>query len=236
MSISVTVTPRVTPTFNVIAPICSGSAAPNLPTTSTNSISGSWNPATISNTASGTYTFTPNVNDCANAVSISVTVTPKVTDFSANIISTSNNSNNGSIDIVAVTGGTAPYGYSINSGSFGSSSNFTGLGSGTYTITVSDKFGCMFSKTVIVSSTCLFPNGISANGDGKNDTLVLTGCTISEIIFYNRWGTEVNAFKNYNDQWDGTTKNGLQLPEATYFYVATLDNGDKKTGWVYLTR
>ena len=209
---------------------------PNLPTTSINSISGSWNPATISNTASGTYTFTPNVNDCASAVSISVTVTPKVTDFSANIISTSNNSNSGSIDIVAVTGGTAPYGYSINSGSFGSSSNFTGLASGTYTITVSDKFGCMFSKTITVSSTCLFPNGISANGDGKNDTLILTGCTINEIIFYNRWGTEVNAFKNYNGQWDGTTKNGLQLPEATYFYVATLDNGDKKTGWVYLTR
>jgi gliding motility-associated-like protein len=77
---SVTVTAAtITPTFNPIAPICSGAAAPVLPTTSTNGVSGNWNPSVVSNTANGTYTFTPNPGQCAGTTTLSVTVNPNVT-------------------------------------------------------------------------------------------------------------------------------------------------------------
>jgi hypothetical protein len=48
-----------TPTFTALAAICANAVAPVLPTTSTNAITGTWAPATVSNTATGTYTFTP---------------------------------------------------------------------------------------------------------------------------------------------------------------------------------
>src|SRR5205814_2077515 len=81
-SISVTVTPQVTPTFTAVGPLCQNSSAPALPSTSTNGITGTWSPATINTSTAGTttYTFTPtDATQCATTASISVTVTPQVT-------------------------------------------------------------------------------------------------------------------------------------------------------------
>ena len=74
---TVTINPIITPTFNAIAPLCTGTVAPILPTSSTNSptaISGTWSPSVVSNTASGTYTFTPNTGQCSQPITINVTV------------------------------------------------------------------------------------------------------------------------------------------------------------------
>lgn len=78
LTISVTVNPNVTPTFafGTSVSICNGSTAPALPANSTNGIAGTWSPSTISNTTSGTYTFTPNPGLCAVPTSLSVTVDP----------------------------------------------------------------------------------------------------------------------------------------------------------------
>jgi len=66
--------PLIAPTFNAIAPICAGDSAPTLPTTSNNNITGTWSPAVIDNTASGTYTFTPDAGQNAETAILSVTV------------------------------------------------------------------------------------------------------------------------------------------------------------------
>lgn len=68
------------PNFSPIAPICSGSPAPILGPTSPNGISGTWSPAVVSNTASGSYVFTPNVSlhPCATTQTLNVTVLPLV--------------------------------------------------------------------------------------------------------------------------------------------------------------
>ncbi len=72
---TVTVNPTVTTTFNPIAPICTGDVAPVLPTTSIEGVAGTWTPPTVSNTATGTYTFTPtSVASCAPTGSLTVTV------------------------------------------------------------------------------------------------------------------------------------------------------------------
>ena len=76
-TVQVTVSAGTTPTFNAIGPICNGSAAPALPTTSTNGVTGTWSPAAIDNTTSGTYTFTPASGSCAAPVNINVNITPK---------------------------------------------------------------------------------------------------------------------------------------------------------------
>jgi gliding motility-associated-like protein len=71
--------PIFIPTFSAIPPFCAGTTPPVLPAASNNGISGTWNPAVVSNTASGVYTFTPAANQCGLPVSISVTVIPRTT-------------------------------------------------------------------------------------------------------------------------------------------------------------
>jgi len=74
---TVTINSIITPTFNAIAPICSGTTAPILPTVSTNTpttVTGTWSPSVISNTSSGAYVFTPDAGQCSQSYTINVTV------------------------------------------------------------------------------------------------------------------------------------------------------------------
>ncbi len=83
-TMSVTVSTQITPNFAAIPAFCGGTVAPTLGTTSPNGIVGTWNPAIISNTASGTYLFTPNAGQCASTQTLTVTVNPQtLSDFAA---------------------------------------------------------------------------------------------------------------------------------------------------------
>jgi gliding motility-associated-like protein len=77
---NITVIPRTTPTFSfgTSLTICAGATVPTLPNTSTNGITGAWNPAVIDNQNSGTYTFTPSAGQCANPATLTVTVNPNI--------------------------------------------------------------------------------------------------------------------------------------------------------------
>lgn len=79
--LTVTVNPIVTPTFGFGSSltICAGGPIPVLPTTSANGINGTWNPATVDDQNSGTYTFTPGPGECAVSTSFNVTVNPNIT-------------------------------------------------------------------------------------------------------------------------------------------------------------
>ncbi|MEQ1799691.1 MAG: hypothetical protein ABL872_17170, partial [Lacibacter sp.] len=81
VTITVTVTPRTTPTFSfgTTRTICAGGAVPILPNTSTNAVTGTWSPAVVDNQNSGVYTFTPTAGLCANPTTFTVTVTPNIT-------------------------------------------------------------------------------------------------------------------------------------------------------------
>lgn len=90
--LSVTVNPRLTPNFAPIAPICSGSVAPGLATTSPNGIPGTWSPSTINNTTGGTYVFTPSAGQCADSQTLTVTVNPRITPSFASVAPVCRNS------------------------------------------------------------------------------------------------------------------------------------------------
>jgi hypothetical protein len=63
----------IIPTFNPVAPVCSGTVLPALPTTSLNAITGTWAPA-LNNTTTTTYTFTPTGGQCATTATLTITV------------------------------------------------------------------------------------------------------------------------------------------------------------------
>jgi gliding motility-associated-like protein len=77
-SLDVTVNANVTPTFpfGTNMTTCQGSAVPTLSTTSSEGITGTWNPAAINNQNSATYTFTPTAGLCATTTTFDVTITP----------------------------------------------------------------------------------------------------------------------------------------------------------------
>ena len=74
-TVVITVTPRIIPSFNSVNPICSGAVLSALPTTSNNSITGTWSPA-LNNLTTTTYTFSPTSGQCIANGSLTITVNP----------------------------------------------------------------------------------------------------------------------------------------------------------------
>lgn len=95
-------------------------------------------------------------------------------------------------------------------------------------------------------------NFVSANGDGKNDFFLVDNIecySYSKIKIFNRWGSLVYEEDFYQSTdtgngkvFKGISNNGVgskELPEGTYFYILTYDNGANKqeqTGYIQLTR
>ncbi|MFD0985118.1 T9SS type B sorting domain-containing protein, partial [Flavobacterium myungsuense] len=76
-TLTITVNPKVTPTFDTTPAICSGDTLFSLPSSSNNNITGTWLPA-YDNTKSDTYTFTPTAGQCSNNGTLTITVNPNV--------------------------------------------------------------------------------------------------------------------------------------------------------------
>jgi len=77
-TLTITVNPVVTPTFNAVTAICAGSTLSALPTTSNNGFTGTWSPA-LDNTKTTVYTFTPATGQCATTTTLTITVNPILT-------------------------------------------------------------------------------------------------------------------------------------------------------------
>ena len=71
---TITVNPLITPTFTQVDPICNGEFLAALPTISNNGVTGTWSPA-IDNTATETYTFTPDITQPDQACAVNQTMT-----------------------------------------------------------------------------------------------------------------------------------------------------------------
>ncbi len=72
-TMEITVNPSITPTFTQVDPICNGDDLGELPTESNNGITGTWAPA-IDNTATKTYTFTPDITQPDQACAVNQTM------------------------------------------------------------------------------------------------------------------------------------------------------------------
>ncbi|MGB1268680.1 MAG: hypothetical protein ACPG45_03005, partial [Flavobacteriaceae bacterium] len=77
-TMEIIVNPTLTPTFTQVNPVCSGESLSPLPTTSNNGVTGTWSPA-INNTSTTTYTFTPDIGQCATTQTMEIVVTPLTT-------------------------------------------------------------------------------------------------------------------------------------------------------------
>lgn len=83
--LTVTVSPNTTPLFDPIGPFCEDDVVPGLPNASTNGVTGTWLPASIDNTTTRNYTFTPAANQCATVQQITINITQKTVPTFASI-------------------------------------------------------------------------------------------------------------------------------------------------------
>ncbi len=109
----------------------------------------------------------------------------------------------------------------------------------TYTITVTDTFGCVRSDTVTIKVnpiTCdmpfiFIPNGFTPNGDGMNDVLYVRSDILDECYFviYDRWGEKVFETYDQNIGWDGTYKQkDCQRGTYDYYFKGKCKDGDEQ--------
>ena len=119
------------------------------------------------NLSGGNYNITVfDVNNCTLTVSNVVTEPSPLSLYSA-IISdvTCNGANDGQIDMT-ISGGTTPYGFSWDTGQ--NTEDISGLGSGTYFLTVTDANSCSISLSGPVTEPPLLQTAVS----GINETCV----------------------------------------------------------------
>ena len=82
-----------------------------------------------------------------------IEVTQSVDTISAvlvNAVDLGCNGDSGSIEIINVIGSSGPYTYALDNGSFGSSALFSGLSGGNYLVSVMDRYGCIYTSSVVV--------------------------------------------------------------------------------------
>lgn len=85
---------------------------------------------------------------------------------------------------------------------------------------------CTLNVTVL-EPEALFAIGkvLTPDGDGINDTWTLANIENfknNEVLVVDRWGTKVFDATGYDNEkvvWNGTNKNGTQVPTGTYFYT-----------------
>ena len=179
-TMTVVVSTNIIPTFTAVGPYCSGATIPALPTTSTNGITGTWNPA-INNTATTTYTFTPGAGQCATTATLTITVNaipsaPSVGTITQPTCALPTGS-------VVLSGLPASGTWTINPGSVtgtGTSTTISGLAADTYNFTVTNASGCISqaSADVVIDAQPSTPAAPTAGTITQPTCTVATGSVV----------------------------------------------------------
>ena len=129
--------------------------------------------------------------------------------------------------------------------------NFEGTDTFVYEICNTD--GCASATVTIDVLNKIVPyNGMSVDGDGKNDYFHIGGIerySNNVVRIYNRWGVkvfEVEGYDNVTRVFRGisngrvTVEQAEKLPQGTYYYVIEYydsnNNKESLVGWLYLKK
>ncbi len=100
---------------------------------------------------------------------------------------------------------------------------------GTYTVMVTNEYGCTATDEIIVSMEVGIPNFFTPNNDGVNDTWeipFLANSPEARIHIYDRFGNLMTTYRYGEGGWDGT-RNGQPVKADTYWYVIKMSKDAK---------
>jgi gliding motility-associated-like protein len=98
------------------------------------------------------------------------------------------------------------------------------------------------TPVILIKNPLYIPKGFSPNNDGINDLFIIENTNGQQILLevYNRWGNRIYRSKDYKNNWDGLTTEGIhlgdQVPVGTYYYVIIADKKDKYVGYITINR
>ena len=117
---------------------------------------------------------------------------------------------------------------------------------GMWSVTFVPENGCDYTQEFEIDASMKVYNGISANGDGRNDYMIIDCVDYfpnNTVTVYNRDGSlvyEADGYNNIDVRFDGTSNVGRsskQLPVGTYFYFIDKNDGSEKMqGYLELVR
>jgi gliding motility-associated-like protein len=100
---------------------------------------------------------------------------------------------------------------------------------GTYTVIVTNEYGCTATDEIIVTMDIGIPNFFTPNSDGRNDTWeipYLANNPEARIYIYDRFGNLMTTYLYGEGGWDGT-RNGKPVRADTYWYVIKMNQDTK---------
>ncbi len=135
---------------------------------------------------------------------------------------------------VNVSGGTAPYEYSLDQSNWKNSNVFYNVNRGVQKVRVRDSKKCTVKEYEF--SIINIINAITPNGDGMNDVLDYSDLRVKKevkISIFDRFGKKVySSEKQSNYIWNGT-ENGRSIITGTYWYVLEWTEPDTNTKVTY---
>lgn len=185
--------------------------------------------AAATDLASGSYTVTvTDENACTVSVSTDV---PNAGGLAVQVSKTNvscNGGNNGTATLV-VSGGTGPYEYAWNTNPVQTTQSATGLTAGTYTATVTDAVGCIFTVSVNITQPTAFTvsasqQNILCNGQQTGSATATAAGGVTPYIY------------SWNTQPVQTTASITQLAAGTYTASVTDANGCTASATVNITQ
>ena len=130
----------------------------------------------------------------------------------------------GSIGIGSVSGGTPPYEYSINGINFSAGSDFTGLGAGTYSITIRDANNCAFVTNPIIFEPLNPPTDLTFTTTAVTCPDLTGGVTLAVTGGVNPFQYEIIAPASASVN-NGNNPVFTNLTAGTYTFLVTDSNG-----------
>ncbi len=191
----------------------------------------------LSNIGAGTYTVTvTDANGCSSTSSITLTqpatlstnLIPQVYQGGWNV--SCNGASDGSI-FANVSGGTPAFSYVWSNGA--TTQMVTGLGAGTYSVTVTDQNGCFTVNSVTLTEPTLMTDAISAAVRNCGYNVSCNGATDGSIDYTVMGGTAPYIFAWSNG---ATTEDISGLAAGNYSVTATDRNGCSTTSSITLTQ
>jgi gliding motility-associated-like protein len=143
-------------------------------------------------------------------------------------------SSNNSATITVI--GLGSYLYSLDNVVFQTSSTFTNLLPGFYTVYVKDEYGCGTVQGEFVLLN--YPKYFTPNGDGFNDTWQIKFSSFEpqlNVDIFDRFGKFIIRLKGGETGWDGTY-NGQNVVSTDYWFVVTRQDGKVYRGHFSLKR
>lgn len=207
--------------FTNTSTLCPNSIVWNFgdPASGANNGTGVLNPTHIFSSP-GTYTVTLMVSGPCNGSS---TITHVISTLGASVTPsniTCASLTNGSLVVIA-TNNTGTTNYSLQpTGNNNTTGNFSGLGPGTYTVSVSDAIGCSMTTTATITS----PNALNWSGVISNN-ITCHGLQDGKINATCNGGTGTINYTVNPGGYSNTSGSFTSLPSGTYTITASDANG-----------